>query len=172
MTMSTQSDDVTLDFSPIRGYSAGDVPAEAPEGSWTALFTVAKRGATQDKGDGMRFPMLTLDVKLETANEEENAFAEGTHLKEWIVIYPPGLGGKTNMLDRLSKERLAAIGEALGFDPASVLPADITTLGDLDQLVSAIDGNRGNIWTKVVPDKKTGEKRVRIFYSAPKRGRN
>jgi hypothetical protein len=166
--MTQQAEDVTVEFTPIENFNASDIPPEAPDGQWTALFSVTKRSATQDKGDGMRFPMLSLDIKLESAEDSENAYAEGTHLKDWLVVYPSGLGGKYTQLERMGKERLDALGKALGFDPASVISGNISTFADLDGLVAAIDGNRASVWTSAKTE-RSGEKKTRVYYSAPKR---
>ena len=164
MTMTTNDqNDSSIEFTPIRGFDATATPPEAPAGSWQLAFTVTKRSVTREGG----FPMLTLDVTLETANDEENKASEGTHLRDWITMYPAGMQGKTATAARIAGERLVALAEALGFDPGprgGVIPQDITSFADLDGLVAAIDGQRATGWTRVDKRGKTV-----LEYRAPKR---
>lgn len=163
MTMTSENNDISSDFTPIRGFDATSTPPEAPAGEWGVTFAVTKRSATKEGG----FPMLTLDVTLETANDEDNKASEGTHLRDWLTIYPPGMQGKQATAARIAGERLVALAEALGFDPGprgGVIPQDITSFADLDGLVAAIDGQRATAWTRVDKRGKTV-----LEYRAPKR---
>lgn len=162
MTQQETTDDVSVEFAPIRGFKATEIPPDAPKGQWVGAFQVVKKSLTKDKGDGMRFPMLTLGITLESAEEPENESYAGVRLNDWLIFYPNG-----HKNQKRAKERIAAVGEALGFDPDAVIPADITSFDDLQPLVDAIDGQKAAVWTYL--RNQDGENVTQIAYSAPRR---
>ncbi len=158
-----------IEFPPISGYDASEIPPVAPAGQWVGLFSVVKKSLAKDKqnGDVPSFPMLTLKVKLESAEDADNESYVGAELNEWLIIYPNG-----HKNQRQAKEKMEAVAAALGFATKDVIPRSITSLDDLNDLVAAIDGQRAAVWTWIKEDKNTHEKVTQLAFAAPKSRRS
>jgi len=128
-------------------FDVSEIPPEAPEGGWLATPTAVYKSSKN--GD----PMISIRWKLDQADEEENAEAEGRSVFDHLV-----LPAKTASWYRMAAGRLQSLCHAI----------DLPTKANMRAMVDAINkAGQVHIFTVHETNKDTGEIQTRVAYKEP-----
>jgi hypothetical protein len=146
---------MTVEFTPIETGDMSSIPPDAPAGEWQA---VAKVKLTKTSKENL--PMIVIDWKLTEALTEGNDDHVGARVSDFLVFR-----AATDPYVKMSRQQLKAMCDALKIDPPNVTA--IRTADDLAEFMSQIEGLKSKIWTILQEDKRTGEMRTSVRYTAP-----
>ena len=146
---------MTVEFTPIETGDMSKIPADAPAGEWNA---VAKAKLMKTSREGL--PMIVIDWKLTAALTDGNADHVGARVTDFLVFR-----ASTDPYVKMSRQQLKTMCDALSIDPPSCTA--IRTADDLAEFMASIEGLKAKIWTTLQEDKRTGEMRTTVRYTAP-----
>jgi hypothetical protein len=150
-----------FDFTPI-DFDRDSMPPACPAGEWTAKLKSVKLGPTKVKADGSGgYPMLTLEWKLVSTENDENESFVGTSHRDYLVIFPKG-----HKAERMGKLKLRAFCEAFDVDLDTLPTGSIKKASQFDDFIAAVKGAEGTLWT-FIQSNDNGEDQTAISYRAP-----
>jgi hypothetical protein len=144
-------------FKPIN-FDVKTSEPEAQVGQYEAIIHEIK--VTKTSTDG--YPMLIVEWKLDSAEDEENKKSEGATVPDFIALFPEG-----DSKGRMGKLRLRQLCEGLEID-LDTIPTRIEEPSDFDDFIKVAKRQRMTVWVTHRTDKSTNEVRVGVAYAAPK----
>ena len=129
-------------------FQAGTILPDAPVGEWA---TTVLRGKTRVSPTKNGDPMITFQVRLDTAAEEDNESSQGTQLPLRVIITDDRDGKTPAFAKRRTKMLLRSLADQCGFD-LDILPSE---WGDTEEAVkaafapfiAAVEGSNLQVWT-------------------------
>lgn len=166
MSSNGHSDTKTLKYNKVK-FDPNFVRPDAPEGEWEATIVRGKsKVAPVQSGNNQGDPMLSIQVRLDSAADEANEHAQGTILTKRIM-FPDDSNPKTKVfVSRRSKQDYNDLCRATGTDP-DIRPVEMEDPEeDLKPLIEAVEGKSITMWTshRKKPD---GSISVEVNFRAP-----
>ena len=150
-----------LEYNPTK--FGNEILPDAPEGGWemTILRGKSKVGPTKNKD-----PMLTISVKLDRADEDENESAQGTQLTVRF-IFGDDSGARKWALNRTKRELNAVCGQ-LDLDPGAYTLSGTRDPGEQRAgFIQLIEGKSLKGYTTHRVNKQTGFKETNVTFVRP-----
>ena len=147
--------DKTYDFTPV-DYDASTVPPRIGAGRYECEASASVRGTKKDN-----LPMLVVEWTAEAVadgNEENEQFV-GSTISDFLVL-------SDDAKFRSHKVRLRTLLERMGLS-FDLVPRRIENKGDVEELISAISGQKLAIGVTHSTD-KSGEQRENVEYRLPR----
>ncbi len=152
-----QTDEV-MDFAPV-DYDVNHVPPRIAAGRYQATVQASSKPTRQDK-----LPMLVLEWTVDAVADEnaDNEQFVGASVTDYLVLRP-----ENDPKGRMHKIRLRTLLQRLDLSH-ELVPTQIRTKADLEDLCNAISGQSLDISVSVRKDDNTGEDRENISYMKPR----
>lgn len=151
----------TLTYRPVK-FNAGQILPDLPVGEFQAVILPGKVKVKPMKAG---YPMLTVNMRVTGAADEENAHYTGSQTTARVIFWPDAAGFKANA----SKRTLANLCEQAGVD-LDIIPSEISSDEDLLPLCQALEGQNVTIWTSHRTNAQTNETQVEVSFRAPPGG--
>lgn len=149
----------SVNFTPIEtGDLTGPIPPDAPAGEWEAVAKVKLTATSKEN-----LPMLVINWKLTEAFTDGNDDHCGATVSDFLVFR-----SATDPYVKMSRQTLKGLCDALKIDPPAVTA--IRSEDDLAEFMAQIEGLKAKVWTIHQADKRTGEVRTSVRYTAPGNG--
>ena len=140
-----------------------EILPDAPEGEWAATIV---RGRSKVSPTKNKDPMLTINVKLDRAEDAENESSQGTTLPVRFIFGDDN--GKNRWMTNRTKKELNAICSQLGLDPdIYALSADKDPGECLAPFIELLEGREVQCWTTHRVNKQDGRTETNITFSKP-----
>jgi Protein of unknown function (DUF669) len=143
-------------FAPMT-YDTDAIEPDAYAGEYEAKVADVKFRLTNNGGK----PMIHLEWQITGAVEdtEECQKSVGSKVSDWIVLAADKTGNR-------GKVKLRTLRDTLELDP-DVIPAQISSFADLEELATALRGQSMHIWVTTSTD-NDGNVRTNVNYAAPR----
>lgn len=129
-------------------FDAGTILPDAPVGGWDATVV---RGKTTVKPTKNGDPMITFQVRLDLAYEEDNETFQGTQLPLRVIITDDRDGKTPAFAKKRTKALLRNLAAQCGFD-LDIVAREWGDTADAVQaafqpFINAVEGNNLEVWT-------------------------
>ena len=142
-----------------------EIKPDAPVGEWEATILRGKVKPGQTQGGD---PRLNINFRLDKAIEEENATHQGSEVTLRVIWFDEEDSSKRRGAN-MNKRRLFQLCDWAEVD-RDVLPTTIESEDDFKDLIEALEGKKGTIWTTHRTREQDGEKITDVEVSFVKPG--